>query len=41
VNEKARDLQAAGPDVIHPDEPWLRNDPEGAKRYACARSTGR
>ncbi|MEA2928433.1 MAG: 5-methyltetrahydropteroyltriglutamate--homocysteine methyltransferase [Hyphomicrobiales bacterium] len=34
VNEEARDLQAAGADVIQLDEPWLRNDPEGAKRYA-------
>ena len=28
VNEEARDLQAAGADVIQLDEPWLRNDPE-------------
>jgi 5-methyltetrahydropteroyltriglutamate--homocysteine methyltransferase len=34
VNEEARDLEAAGADVIQLDEPWLRNDPEGAKRYA-------
>jgi 5-methyltetrahydropteroyltriglutamate--homocysteine methyltransferase len=34
VNEEARDLQAAGADVIQLDEPWLRNDPEGARRYA-------
>ena len=34
VNEEARDLQKAGADVIQVDEPWLRNDPEGAKRYA-------
>jgi 5-methyltetrahydropteroyltriglutamate--homocysteine methyltransferase len=34
VNEEARDLQAAGADVIQLDEPWLRNDPEAAKRYA-------
>jgi 5-methyltetrahydropteroyltriglutamate--homocysteine methyltransferase len=34
VNEEARDLAAAGADVIQLDEPWLRNDPEGAKRYA-------
>jgi 5-methyltetrahydropteroyltriglutamate--homocysteine methyltransferase len=34
VNAEARDLQAAGADVIQLDEPWLRNDPEGAKRYA-------
>jgi 5-methyltetrahydropteroyltriglutamate--homocysteine methyltransferase len=34
VNAEARDLQAAGADVIQLDEPWLRNDPVGAKRYA-------
>ena len=34
VNAEARDLQAAGADVVQLDEPWLRNDPEGAKRYA-------
>jgi 5-methyltetrahydropteroyltriglutamate--homocysteine methyltransferase len=34
VNAEARDLQAAGADVIQLDEPWLRNDPEAAKRYA-------
>ena len=34
VNEEARDLQAAGADVIQLDEPWLRNDPDGARRYA-------
>jgi 5-methyltetrahydropteroyltriglutamate--homocysteine methyltransferase len=34
VNEEARDLQKAGADVIQLDEPWLRNDPDGAKRYA-------
>ena len=34
VNAEARDLQAAGADVIQLDEPWLRNDPEGAKRFA-------
>ena len=34
VNAEARDLQTAGADVIQLDEPWLRNDPEGAKRYA-------
>jgi len=34
VNEEARELQAAGADVIQLDEPWLRNDPEGARRYA-------
>lgn len=34
VNAEALELQAAGADVIQLDEPWLRNDPEGAKRYA-------
>jgi 5-methyltetrahydropteroyltriglutamate--homocysteine methyltransferase len=34
VNEEARDLEAAGADVIQLDEPWLRNDPEAAKRFA-------
>jgi 5-methyltetrahydropteroyltriglutamate--homocysteine methyltransferase len=34
VNAEARELQAAGADVIQLDEPWLRNDPEGAKRFA-------
>jgi 5-methyltetrahydropteroyltriglutamate--homocysteine methyltransferase len=34
VNAEARELQTAGADVIQLDEPWLRNDPEGAKRYA-------
>src|SRR2546423_494361 len=34
VNEEARDLQKAGADVIQLDEPWLRNDPEAARRFA-------
>jgi len=34
VNAEARELQAAGADVVQLDEPWLRNDPEGAKRFA-------
>jgi 5-methyltetrahydropteroyltriglutamate--homocysteine methyltransferase len=34
VNEEARDLVKAGADVIQIDEPWLRNNPEEAKRYA-------
>jgi 5-methyltetrahydropteroyltriglutamate--homocysteine methyltransferase len=34
VNAEARDLQKAGADVIQLDEPWLRNDPEAAARYA-------
>ncbi|MFY9136640.1 MAG: hypothetical protein WAO73_03330, partial [Zwartia sp.] len=34
VNAEALDLQAAGADFIQLDEPWLRHDPEAAKRYA-------
>jgi 5-methyltetrahydropteroyltriglutamate--homocysteine methyltransferase len=34
VNEEAHDLQAAGADVIQIDDPWLRNDPDAAKRIA-------
>jgi 5-methyltetrahydropteroyltriglutamate--homocysteine methyltransferase len=34
VNAEALDLQAAGADLIQLDEPWLRNDPEAAGRYA-------
>ncbi len=34
VNEEARDLEAAGADVIQLDEPWLREDPDSANRYA-------
>jgi 5-methyltetrahydropteroyltriglutamate--homocysteine methyltransferase len=36
VNQEARELRAAGADVIQLDEPWLRMDPEGAKRYAVS-----
>jgi len=36
VNAEAHDLQGAGADVIQLDEPWLRNDPEEAKRYAVS-----
>ncbi len=36
VNEEAHDLQRAGADVIQLDEPWVRNDPAGAKRIAVA-----
>ncbi len=36
VNAEALDLQAAGADFIQLDEPWLRNNPEEAKRYAVA-----
>ena len=34
VNAEAHDLVAAGADAIQLDEPWLRNDPEAAKRIA-------
>jgi 5-methyltetrahydropteroyltriglutamate--homocysteine methyltransferase len=34
VNEEVRDLERAGADVIQLDDPWLRNDPEAAKRIA-------
>ena len=34
VNAEAHDLQKAGADIIQLDEPWLRNDPKAAKRYA-------
>src|ERR1700710_859115 len=34
VNAEALDLQKAGADVIQLDEPWVRNSPELAKRYA-------
>ncbi len=34
VNEEARDLEKAGADVIQFDEPWVRNSPEAARRYA-------
>jgi 5-methyltetrahydropteroyltriglutamate--homocysteine methyltransferase len=34
VNAEVRDLEAAGADVIQLDDPWLRNDPEAAKRIA-------
>jgi 5-methyltetrahydropteroyltriglutamate--homocysteine methyltransferase len=34
VNEELHDLVAAGADVIQLDDPWLRNDPEAAKRIA-------
>ena len=36
VNEEARDLVAAGADVIQLDEPWVRNDPDAARRIAVA-----
>lgn len=34
VNLEVLDLQAAGADVIQLDEPWLRNDRDGANQYA-------
>jgi 5-methyltetrahydropteroyltriglutamate--homocysteine methyltransferase len=34
VNEEVRDLEAAGADIIQLDDPWLRNDPDAAKRIA-------
>jgi 5-methyltetrahydropteroyltriglutamate--homocysteine methyltransferase len=34
VNAEIRDLETAGADVIHLDEPWLRNDPEAAEEFA-------
>jgi 5-methyltetrahydropteroyltriglutamate--homocysteine methyltransferase len=34
VNAEVRDLAAAGADVIQIDEPWLRNDPDNARRFA-------
>lgn len=34
VNAEALALQKAGADVIQLDEPWVRNDPDSAKRYA-------
>jgi 5-methyltetrahydropteroyltriglutamate--homocysteine methyltransferase len=34
VNAEAHDLQNAGADAIQLDEPWVRNNPEAARRYA-------
>jgi 5-methyltetrahydropteroyltriglutamate--homocysteine methyltransferase len=34
VNAEARELEAAGADVIQLDEPWVRSDPDKARRYA-------
>jgi 5-methyltetrahydropteroyltriglutamate--homocysteine methyltransferase len=34
VNAEALDLEAAGADIIQLDEPWVRNDPDAARRYA-------
>jgi 5-methyltetrahydropteroyltriglutamate--homocysteine methyltransferase len=34
VNAEAHELQRAGADVIQLDEPWVRNNPDLARRYA-------
>jgi 5-methyltetrahydropteroyltriglutamate--homocysteine methyltransferase len=34
VNAELRDLQQAGADILQLDEPWVRNDPAAARRYA-------
>jgi 5-methyltetrahydropteroyltriglutamate--homocysteine methyltransferase len=34
VNEEALDLEKAGADYVQLDEPWVRNNPEAARRYA-------
>ncbi|MFV0295090.1 MAG: 5-methyltetrahydropteroyltriglutamate--homocysteine methyltransferase [Hyphomicrobiaceae bacterium] len=34
VNAEVHDLVTAGADVIQLDEPWVRNDPAAARRYA-------
>jgi 5-methyltetrahydropteroyltriglutamate--homocysteine methyltransferase len=34
LNEEALELQAAGADVIQLDDPWLRTNPDAAKRIA-------
>ena len=34
VNEEAHDLVRAGADVIQLDEPWVRNNPDAARRFA-------
>src|SRR5579871_1688603 len=34
VNAEARHLEKAGADVIQLDEPWVRNNPDLARRYA-------
>ncbi|MBO0710214.1 MAG: 5-methyltetrahydropteroyltriglutamate--homocysteine methyltransferase [Acetobacteraceae bacterium] len=36
ANEEARDLKAAGADVIQLDEPWLQARPDAARRYGVA-----
>jgi 5-methyltetrahydropteroyltriglutamate--homocysteine methyltransferase len=34
VNEEALELEKAGADLIQLDEPWVRHDPDTARRYA-------
>ena len=34
INAEAHDVECAGADVIQLDEPWLRNNPDLARRYA-------
>ena len=34
VNEEVRALEQAGADVIQLDEPWLRNNPDAARKFA-------
>ena len=34
LNEEIHDLVKAGADVIQLDDPWVRSDPENAKRFA-------
>ncbi|WP_407178882.1 5-methyltetrahydropteroyltriglutamate--homocysteine methyltransferase [Bradyrhizobium sp. STM 3562] len=34
VNAEARDLEKAGANIIQLDEPWVRNNPDLARRYA-------
>ena len=34
VNQEVRALEKAGADVIQLDEPWLRNNPDAARRFA-------
>jgi 5-methyltetrahydropteroyltriglutamate--homocysteine methyltransferase len=41
VNAEALALQQAGADIIQLDEPWVRNDPAAAKRYAVKAITSR
>ena len=36
LNEEIHELVAAGADVVQLDEPWLRNDPQAAGRYAVS-----